>query len=156
LLSIGKIKLSGEGYYLAAVAEAIDEYYAGWARRRVVGSAPAGHGLGLAGEVDADDLHAVWAGTNPASGERLGRSRSVGSPGSTSRSGPRSPCRCSPRSVIPTRPRSCADAHETAVDAALSFSNARRCGPAPARAASTRSRCTGRRGGVPASHQPRR
>ena len=34
MLSIGKIKLSGEGYYLDAVADGIDEYYRG------VGEAP--------------------------------------------------------------------------------------------------------------------
>lgn len=73
VLSLGKIKLSGENYYLSAVADGIDEYYRG------VGEAPgrwtgqASDGLGLEGDVEASDLHAVWAGENPATAERLGR-----------------------------------------------------------------------------------
>jgi conjugative relaxase-like TrwC/TraI family protein len=73
VLSLGKIQLSGESYYLDAVADGIDEYYRG------VGEAPgrwvgtASQNLDLDGEVDATDLHAVWAGENPATAERLGR-----------------------------------------------------------------------------------
>ena len=53
MLSLGKIKLSGESYYLNAVADGIDEYYRG------VGKAPgrwtgsASDGLGLGGDVEA-------------------------------------------------------------------------------------------------------
>ena len=53
VLSLGKIKLSGESYYLDAVADGIDEYYRG------VGEAPgrwtgsASDGLGLGGDVEA-------------------------------------------------------------------------------------------------------
>ncbi|MCP4380636.1 MAG: relaxase domain-containing protein [Hyphomicrobiales bacterium] len=73
MLSIGKISLDGEGYYLAAVADGIDEYYRG------VGEAPgwwagtAADPLGLDGEVAAEDLRAVWGGLDPATGDRLGR-----------------------------------------------------------------------------------
>jgi conjugative relaxase-like TrwC/TraI family protein len=73
VLSLGKIKLSGESYYLNAVADGIDEYYRG------VGEAPgrwagtAVEAFGLDGEVAADELHSVWAGLDPATGERLGR-----------------------------------------------------------------------------------
>ena len=65
MLSIGKTRLSGEGYYLAAVADGVDEYYRG------VGEAPgrwtgdAAVTLGLEGEVGAEQLHAVWAGQHP-------------------------------------------------------------------------------------------
>ena len=54
MLSIGKTRLSGEGYYLAAVADGVDEYYRG------VGEAPgrwtgdAAVTLGLEGEVGAE------------------------------------------------------------------------------------------------------
>ncbi len=73
VLSIGKIGLNGEGYYVAAVADGVDEYYRG------VGEAPgrwsgaaSGH-LGLNGEVAPTELHAVWAGLAPSTGEPLGR-----------------------------------------------------------------------------------
>ena len=75
MLSIGKVRLSGEGYYLAAVADGVDEYYRG------VGEAPgrwtgdAAAGLGLEGEVEPEDLRAVWAGQHPETGEGLGRFR---------------------------------------------------------------------------------
>jgi Ti-type conjugative transfer relaxase TraA len=73
VLSLGKIQLSGESYYLNAVADGVDEYYrgVGEAPGRWVGTAT--DDLGLDGEVDAGDLHAVWAGENPATAERLGR-----------------------------------------------------------------------------------
>jgi conjugative relaxase-like TrwC/TraI family protein len=73
VLSIGKVRLSGEGYYLAAVADGVDEYYRG------IGEAPgrwtgsAARDLGLAGEVSAEDLAAVWSGQDPRSGEQMGR-----------------------------------------------------------------------------------
>jgi conjugative relaxase-like TrwC/TraI family protein len=73
VLSIGKVKLDGERYYVKAVADGVDEYYRG------VGEAPgrwsgiAAEGLGLGGEVAAEDLQAVWAGRDPITGEELGR-----------------------------------------------------------------------------------
>ena len=73
VLSIGKVRLAGEGYYLNAVADGVDEYYRG------VGEAPgrwtgsAAPDLGLAREVSAEDLAAVWAGQDPRAGEQLGR-----------------------------------------------------------------------------------
>jgi conjugative relaxase-like TrwC/TraI family protein len=73
VLSLGKISLTGENYYLNAVADGVDEYYRG------VGEAPgrwagaAAETLGLDGEVGADDLHSIWAGLDPTTGEKLGR-----------------------------------------------------------------------------------
>jgi len=73
MLSLGKIKQNGESYYLAAVADGIDEYY------RNVGEAPgqwsgaAAEGLGLEGEVAPEALHALCAGLAPVTGEKLGR-----------------------------------------------------------------------------------
>ncbi len=121
MLSIGKIKLSGEGYYLKAVADGIDEYYRG------VGEAPgrwtgtAAGPLGLDGDVAADDLHAVWAGQNPATGEQLGRfpGREIAGFDLTFRA---------PKSVSilaglgdPDTARAVRDAHDSAVDAAFDY-----------------------------------
>lgn len=74
MLGISAISGGGEGYYVEAVAKGIDEYYRG------VGEAPgwwggtaAGVELGLAGEVRSEDLKALLAGLDPATGEPLGR-----------------------------------------------------------------------------------
>ncbi len=121
MLSIGKIKLSGESYYLDAVADGVDEYYRG------VGEAPgrwvgtASRALDLHGEVDAGDLHAIWAGENPTTGDRLGRfpGREVAGFDLTFRA---------PKSVSllaglgdPDTARHVRDAHEAAVDAAIGY-----------------------------------
>ena len=121
MLSIGKTRLSGEGYYLAAVADGVDEYYRG------VGEAPgrwtgdAAVTLGLEGEVGAEQLHAVWAGQHPATGEALGRfpGREIAGYDLTFRA---------PKSVSllallgdPDTARTVTAAHEAAVDAAFSY-----------------------------------
>ena len=72
MLSLGKIKLNGESYYLDAVADGIDEYYRGVGEAPGRWSGAAAEGLGLEGEVAAEELHAVWAGLDPATGEQLG------------------------------------------------------------------------------------
>ena len=72
MLGIGKIAGGGDTYYLEAVAGGADEYYRG------VGEAPgewagaAAIEFGLSGEVDPDDLRAVWNGLDPQTGSRLG------------------------------------------------------------------------------------
>jgi len=73
VLGINPISDPAEGYYLDAVAQGVDEYYRG------VGEAPgwwagtaAAFELGLDGEVNADDLIAVWSGLDPRNGEQLG------------------------------------------------------------------------------------
>jgi conjugative relaxase-like TrwC/TraI family protein len=121
VLSIGKIKLSGESYYLDAVADGVDEYYrgVGEAPGRWVGSAS--HALNLDSEVNAPDLHAIWAGENPTTGNRLGGfpGREVAGFDLTFRA---------PKSVSllaglgdPDTAREVRDAHEAAVDAALAY-----------------------------------
>jgi Ti-type conjugative transfer relaxase TraA len=121
VLSIGKIKLSGESYYLDAVADGVDEYYRGLgeAPGRWVGSAS--HDLDLDGEVEASDLHAIWAGENPTTGDRLGRfpNREVAGFDLTFRA---------PKSVSllaglgdPDTAKVVRDAHESAVDAAMDY-----------------------------------
>jgi len=121
VLSIGKVRLSGEGYYLAAVADGVDEYYwgVGEAPGRWTGSASAG--LGLAGEVSAEDLAAVWSGRDPRTGEQLGRfvGREIAGFDLTFRA---------PKSVSllgllgdPSTAAEVREAHEAAVDAALAY-----------------------------------
>jgi conjugative relaxase-like TrwC/TraI family protein len=73
VLSIGKVKLDGERYYVNAVADGVDEYYRGVGEAPGRWSGTAAEGLGLGGEVAADDLHAVWAGRDPVTGVELGR-----------------------------------------------------------------------------------
>jgi conjugative relaxase-like TrwC/TraI family protein len=75
VLSIGKVGSGGQGYYVEAVAEGVDEYYRG------VGEAPgewtgtAAELLDLQGEVTSDDLRAIWEGRHPRTGEPLARFR---------------------------------------------------------------------------------
>jgi conjugative relaxase-like TrwC/TraI family protein len=121
MLSIGKTRLSGEGYYLAAVADGVDEYYRG------VGEAPgrwtgdAAVTLGLDGEVGAEQLRAVWAGQHPVTGGALGRfpGREIAGYDLTFRA---------PKSVSllallgdPDTAMTVTAAHEAAVDAAFSY-----------------------------------
>ena len=68
MLSIAKLRVGQEAYQLSGVAQSLDDYYtgAGEAAGRWVGAGA--ERLGLAGEVDADDLRAVLAGLAPGSG----------------------------------------------------------------------------------------
>jgi Ti-type conjugative transfer relaxase TraA len=75
VLSIGKMVVGSEAYYLSMVAEGREEYYTG------AGEAPGtwvGSGigaLGLNGEVRPDDLRCVLDGTSPADGSAIARKR---------------------------------------------------------------------------------
>ena len=68
MLSIAKLAVGTEAYYLAAIAEGLDDYYTG------EGEAPGrwfGRGaavLGLDGAVEPLDLQAVMAGLRPGTG----------------------------------------------------------------------------------------
>jgi len=73
MLSLGKITLNGEGYYLAAVAEGVDEYYRGVGEAPGRWSGTAAESLGLEGEVIPEQLRAVWSGLDPGTGEKLAR-----------------------------------------------------------------------------------
>jgi conjugative relaxase-like TrwC/TraI family protein len=121
VLSIGKVRLAGEGYYLAAVADGVDEYYrgVGEAPGRWTGSAAAD--LGLDGEVSPEDLAAVWSGQDPGSGEQLGRfvGREIAGFDLTFR-----PAKSvSLLALLSDAPVAAEvrDAHEAAVDAALAY-----------------------------------
>jgi conjugative relaxase-like TrwC/TraI family protein len=130
MLSIGKVGLSRKQqlYYEEKVAKGAEDYYAG---RGEVPGRWAGSGarlLGLSGELDADQLSAMMEGKHPVSGEPL-----------ATRAG-----RCSiaaldltfsaPKSVSvlfavsdAQLSRSLVDAHEEAVDAALSYLEREAC-----------------------------
>ncbi len=71
MLSIGKLSLGQEAYYLEEVLDGAEDYYlhVGEAPGRWVGSGA--DRLGLDGQVEADDLRAVLAGRRPGTDEPL-------------------------------------------------------------------------------------
>jgi conjugative relaxase-like TrwC/TraI family protein len=71
VLSIGKLGVGQEDYYLSRVASGVEDYYtgAGESAGRWTGAGAAR--LGLEGEVQGDDLQAVLAGRDPRSGDQL-------------------------------------------------------------------------------------
>ena len=70
MMSLWKLRVGVESYYLAQVASGLDEYYtgAGEATGRWAGSGSAL--LGLTDEVSGEDLRAVLAGNAPGTGLR--------------------------------------------------------------------------------------
>jgi conjugative relaxase-like TrwC/TraI family protein len=117
VLSIGKLAAGSEGYYLASVARGAEDYYlhAGEAPGRWIGAGA--HELGLAGEVAAEDLHAVLGGVD-ANGTVLAKRKVPGWDLTFS----------APKSVSilhalggPGVAGDVRDAHEAAVDAALGY-----------------------------------
>ncbi len=123
MLSIGKLGVGQADYYLQAVGQGIEDYYAGTgeAPGRWLGAA-AGE-LGLAGEVDADQLRAVLNcnrpdGAGPLTRSGPGKSRVPGFDLTFS----------APKSVSllfglgnEEISRATREAHEAAVDAALEY-----------------------------------
>jgi conjugative relaxase-like TrwC/TraI family protein len=79
MMGVGKVGGGGGEYYLEAVAEGIDEYYRGIGESPGEWTGRAAGGLGLDGEVDAEQLRSLWAGRHPATGDKLGvlRGRTV-------------------------------------------------------------------------------
>jgi conjugative relaxase-like TrwC/TraI family protein len=69
MLSLWKLRVGVEDYYLSQVARGLDDYYAGRGEMpgRWLGNAVSG--LGLVGEVSADDLRAVLAALAPGTGQ---------------------------------------------------------------------------------------
>jgi conjugative relaxase-like TrwC/TraI family protein len=80
MLSIGKLGIGQERYYLDKVAEGAEDYYThkGEAEGQWLGDAA--KDLGLQGTVEAEQLTAMLTGRNPATGEPLGL-RAVGGRG---------------------------------------------------------------------------
>jgi conjugative relaxase-like TrwC/TraI family protein len=118
VLSVWKLAHGQEAYYLEAVAQGVEDYYVGGeAPGRWVASSDTM--IGLAGKVSPDDLRAVLAGHDPASGTRLGQPHKVPGFDLTFRA---------PKSVSvlfglgePDTARQVRDAHDRAVESALEF-----------------------------------
>ncbi len=71
MLTIGKLGIGQERYYLAKVAEGAEEYYSGEGEVAGEWTGDAARELGLDGEVGADQLTAMLTGRNPVDGEPL-------------------------------------------------------------------------------------
>jgi conjugative relaxase-like TrwC/TraI family protein len=72
MLSIGKLGVGQENYYLEKVAEGAEDYYSGEGEEPGQWMGDAARELGLSGEVEPDQLVAMLTGMNPATGEPLG------------------------------------------------------------------------------------
>ncbi len=80
MLSIGKLGVGQERYYLDKVAEGAEDYYSGEGEAEGQWLGDAAAELGLDGAVEAEQLTAMLTGRNPATGEPLGL-RAVGGRG---------------------------------------------------------------------------
>ena len=72
MLTIGKLGSGQERYYLDKVAEGAEDYYSGKGESEGQWLGEGAAVLGLAGEVDGDQLGAMLTGRNPADGTPLG------------------------------------------------------------------------------------
>lgn len=68
MLSIAKLRVGQEAYQLSGVAQSLDDYYTGAGETAGVWLGGGAERLGLADQVDADDLRAVLAGIQPGNG----------------------------------------------------------------------------------------
>jgi conjugative relaxase-like TrwC/TraI family protein len=82
MLSIGKLGIGQERYYLEKVAEGAEDYYSGEGEIAGEWLGDAAEDLGLSGEVEAAQLEAMLTGRNPVDGEPLVGMRGVPSGGS--------------------------------------------------------------------------
>ena len=71
MMSIWKLRVGAENYYLSQVANGVEDYYTGRGEDsgRWLGTAATGLGLSLADPVVGDDLRAVLAGLQPGTGQ---------------------------------------------------------------------------------------
>jgi conjugative relaxase-like TrwC/TraI family protein len=72
MLSIGKLGVGQEGYYLAKVAEGAEDYYSGRGEAEGYWLGATAADLGLVGKVDPEELTAMLTGRHPATGDPLG------------------------------------------------------------------------------------
>ena len=68
VLSVAKLRVGQEAYQLSGVAQSLDDYYTGAGEAAGAWVGAGAELLGLAGEVDPDDLRAVLAGLAPGTG----------------------------------------------------------------------------------------
>ncbi len=68
MLSLWKLRVGVEAYYLSQVASGLDDYYTGGGEATGAWVGSAAEGLGLSGEVTGEDLRAVLAGLVPGTG----------------------------------------------------------------------------------------
>ncbi len=122
MLTIAKLGVGQEGYYLSRVASGLEDYYTGAGEIDGTWRGTGADRLGLSGPVDGATLRALMDGIDPNSGERL-----AGRPGM-----PRRPgwdlTFSAPKSVSilyglggPAVAEAVAAAHESAIDEALSW-----------------------------------
>lgn len=72
MLSIGKLGRGQENYYLATVAQGIEDYYTGSGEAPGEWTGTGAARLGLSGEVDAEDLRKLLGGVDPLTDTKLG------------------------------------------------------------------------------------
>ncbi len=120
MMSVGKVSVGQESYYLSAVAQGAEDYYSehGEVPGRWVGKG-AGE-FGLAGEVDEDDFRSVLSGADPSTGVQLRRANGRVCAFDLTLSAPKSV------SVLwalgdPDTAAAVIAAHEVAVDAAVRY-----------------------------------
>ncbi|MDQ3573614.1 MAG: relaxase domain-containing protein [Actinomycetota bacterium] len=126
MLSIGKLSLGQEAYYLEEVLDGAEDYYVnvGEAPGRWLGSGAAQ--LGLEGKVEAEDLRAVLAGTRPGGDGPL-RSTAARLPGvDLTLSAPKSMSLVWGLGDAETA-QAVVDCHERGVDAAITYLESHAC-----------------------------
>ena len=97
VMSLWKLRVGVESYYLAQIASGLDEYYTGAGEAPGVWIGTGSPLLGLDGDVDGDDLRAVLAGLAPGTGLTPERHPAHVAPAAGARASiSRSPC---PKSV---------------------------------------------------------
>jgi conjugative relaxase-like TrwC/TraI family protein len=126
VLSIGKLSLGQEAYYLQEVLDGAEDYYLS------AGEAPGrwlGHGaelIGIAGEVSADELRAILGGTDPTTGAAI-RATPASLPGlDLTLSAPKSVSLVWGLGDHETA-RATVECHERAVDAAVTYLESYAC-----------------------------
>jgi conjugative relaxase-like TrwC/TraI family protein len=75
VLSLWKLRVGSESYYLSQVASGLEDYYAGRGEVAGVWTGHAAGALGLTGEVSGEDLQALLAGLAPGTGLSLNGSQ---------------------------------------------------------------------------------
>ena len=71
MLTIAKLGVGQEGYYLSRVASGLEDYYSGAGEIDGTWRGTGAERLGLDGSVDGKTLRALMDGVHPATGERL-------------------------------------------------------------------------------------